>query len=253
MHVNGSNRARMPELEASSERVPAYQRIRNELRRRIQTGELKPGMPIDSERSIAKTNAVSLMTARQAIKALESEGLVDRRVGAGTFVAPPRIQFNRLLGFSEQMVSRGLQPSSRLISFTITKQEDDVCARLLQAGGTNLVRLERVRFGGGEPFSVETCYFVETDFPGIRKSHLEKRSLFEVLEQQYGVRLSYADEEVDATSADARVTRFLRITLGAPLLRIRQTLYQESGHPLAYSLGLYRSDRHSIATRRFRQ
>jgi GntR family transcriptional regulator len=242
----------MTQFEVNSEKLPAYQRIGNELRRRIKTGELKPGMSIESERSIAKANGVSLMTARQALKALESEGLVDRRVGAGTFVAPPRIQFNRLLGFSEQMATRRLQPSSKLISFRITRQEDEVCARLLQGAATNLVRLERVRFGGGEPFCAETCYFVEKDFPTLRKSHLEKRSLFDILEQQYGLQLSYADEEVDATSADLRTCRLLSISLGAPLLRIRQTLYHSGAHPLAYSVGLYRSDRHSIAVRRFR-
>lgn len=43
------------------------------------------------------------MTARHALAALEREGMVVRRRGAATFVAPPKIDFNKLMSYTEQM------------------------------------------------------------------------------------------------------------------------------------------------------
>src|SRR5882672_2231894 len=106
-----------------AKKLPAYQRICDSIRRRIEAGELKTGAPIESERSLARIYDVSPMTARQALKTLEGEGLVQRKVGAGTFVAPPRINFNRIVSFSEQMVSRGLRPYSKILSVNVTDQE----------------------------------------------------------------------------------------------------------------------------------
>jgi len=61
------------------------------------------------------------MTARHALAILEREGVVERRPGAGTFVAPPRIHFNKLMSYTEQMGSRGLAPQSKLFSTKLPK------------------------------------------------------------------------------------------------------------------------------------
>src|SRR5881409_4311297 len=88
--------------------TPAYKRIQSVIWKRIETGQLKPGDIVDSERELARIHGVSLMTARHALAALEREGMVVRRRGAGTFVAPPKIHFNKLASFSEQMATRSL-------------------------------------------------------------------------------------------------------------------------------------------------
>src|SRR5215510_5758084 len=71
--------------------TPVYKRIQNAIRTRIESLELQPGTPVASERELARLHKVSLMTARHALAGLEREGLVERRRGAGTFVAAPKI------------------------------------------------------------------------------------------------------------------------------------------------------------------
>jgi DNA-binding GntR family transcriptional regulator len=73
--------------------TPAYKRIQSEIRDRIASARLKPGDAVASERELAKTHKVSLMTARHALAGLEQEGIVERRLGAGTFVAVPKIHY----------------------------------------------------------------------------------------------------------------------------------------------------------------
>src|SRR6266481_5823570 len=135
--------------------VPAYQRIQGAIRERIDAGELKPGDAVTSERELAKVHRVSLMTARHALAGLESEGMVERRRGAGTFVAPPRIHFNKLMSYTEQMAGRGLSAASKVLSFNILETEPEIAARLSLPGNSRLIKLERLRSGADEPFAVE--------------------------------------------------------------------------------------------------
>ena len=75
--------------------IPAYRRIQEGIRNGIVAGELRAGNVVPSERELARIHDVSLMTARHAVASLEREGLVERRRGVGTFVAPPKIHFNK--------------------------------------------------------------------------------------------------------------------------------------------------------------
>ena len=232
--------------------MPAYKKIQAAILQRIKAGELKPGDAIQSERELAKIHEVSLMTARHALGSLERDGVVLRRRGSGTFVAPPKVHFNKLMSFTEQMTGRSLRPASTVLSFGIVDEEPEVAARLALTPGTRLIRIERVRQGADEPFALETCYVSADEFSKLTRPALERGSLFSILEREYDIELSYADEEVDATSADATTARLLRIPPAAPLLRIRQVIYSTKGRPIIYVLGLYRSDRHNLLIRRFR-
>src|SRR5438445_12948142 len=109
---------------------PAYKRIQSAIRTRIDSGQLHPGDPVPSERDLAKIHDVSLMTARHALASLEREGLVERRRGVGTFVAPPKIHFNKLMSYTEQMGSRGLTPTSKVLFIKIIDDDEEATARL---------------------------------------------------------------------------------------------------------------------------
>src|SRR5260370_25150647 len=86
--------------------TPAYRRIQSGILKRIEAGQLKPGDVVDSERELAKIHRVSLMTARHALVALEKEGMGERRRGSGTFVAPPKTHFHKLMSYTVQMADR---------------------------------------------------------------------------------------------------------------------------------------------------
>jgi len=110
--------------------LPAYKQIQSAIVERLDRGLLKPGDLVDSERELARIHGVSLMTARHALTALEREGMVVRRRGAGTFVAPPKIHFNKLMSYTEQMSGRGLAVSSKILSLSVTHTEQEIAARL---------------------------------------------------------------------------------------------------------------------------
>src|SRR5215468_10028894 len=158
--------------------TPVYQRIQRSIRAQIEGGELKPGDAVASERELAKIHGVSLMTARHALGSLEREGVVERRRGAGTFVAPPRIHFNKLMSYTEQMASRGLAACSRVIAAKIIEQEEEIAARLMLPAASRMVKIERVRHSSNEPFALETCYLPAERFPVLARNSMGRSSLF---------------------------------------------------------------------------
>jgi GntR family transcriptional regulator len=232
--------------------TPVYKRIQHAIRKKIESSELRPGDSVASERELARLHKVSLMTARHALAGLEREGLVERRRGAGTFVASPKIHFNKLMSYTEHMSARGLNPRSQILVAKVIEHEAEVAARLGLSAASRLVKIERLRETGDEPFALETCYLPAEEYAGLVSAPLARTSLFATLQQEYGVELAYADEEVDATTAEASVAERLAVPRGASVLRIRQVIYSTKGRATMYGIGFYRSERHTLFIRRFR-
>jgi len=238
--------------QSRSNGLPAYQRIQGSLRKKIEAGDLRTGDAVPSERDLAKIHSVSLMTARHALASLEREGVVERRRGIGTFVSAPKIHFNKLMSYTEQMASRSMTAVSKVLFAKIMDDEQEANARLSLSPKSSVIKLERLRHAAGEPFALETCYLSAAQFPGLLSAPLQRESLFGILERDYKVEIGYADEEVDATAADPRTADLLDVPRREPLLRIRQVIFSTNGKAVLYVLGFYRSDRHNLVIRRFR-
>lgn len=232
---------------------PVYRRIQRVIRESIEQGKLKPGDVISSERELARKHGVSLMTARNALSGLEQQGLVERRRGAGTFVAIPKIDYNQLLSTTELMNARGVSVRSRILCAKIVADQPEIAARLGLPGNAELVKLERVRQIEREALAVETSYLSADKYGHLVDQPLEAGSLFMTLETKFNVQIAYSDEEIDSTASDRRIARLLGIEAGAPILRIRQTIYSTANQPVLYVLGLYRSDTHKMHVRRMRR
>ncbi len=233
--------------------IPAYRRIQDSLRKRIESGELQVGDPVPPERELARLHKVSLMTARHAVTSLEQEGLVERRQGVGTFVNKPKILINELLSTTEQLSARGQSAKAKILSARTVNGEQEIVARLALPLDSALLKLERLRHADGDPFSLEISYLSKARFPDLMKASFARESLFKLLEVKYNEILGHADEEIDATIPDARTADLLGIAKHQPVLRIRQVIYSTSGMPLIYVVGFYRSDRYSVAVRRLRR
>lgn len=231
---------------------PVYKQIQKAIRQRIDSGKLKPGDPVPSERELARLHKVSLMTARHALSEMARDGIVERRHGAGTFVAGPRVQFNKLLSYTEHMASLGLKTNSRVVTREMATREHEIAARLGLAPTARLGKVERIRLAGNESVALETCYWSADEYPNLVDAPLERVSLFGVMEREFGVELAYSDEEIDATDADLRLADLLAITCGSPLLRIRQLIFSTKSRATVYVVGFYRSGRHTLRVRRFR-
>lgn len=105
--------------------APVYIQIHNAIRADIEAGKWRVGDRIPSERDLAVTFKVSRMTLRQAIQTLVDEGILERRVGSGTYVANQKVQekMSGVTSFTDLMQAQGKVPSSKTVSTTWPSQQ----------------------------------------------------------------------------------------------------------------------------------
>src|SRR5512145_1331124 len=106
-----------PPIDYLTATVPLYIQIAEGLLARIESGELTPGDRLPPERELSETLGVTRMTLRQALRVLETQGLLVRRQGVGTYIAKPKIEraAGQLVPFTKVMQQRGYATGARVI------------------------------------------------------------------------------------------------------------------------------------------
>lgn len=231
--------------------VPLYYQIRQQLLEQIQSGKLSAGQTIPSEHEISTRLGVSRMTARQAMKSLCEEGVTYSRPGLGTFVSGIKQEKTStdLLSFTEEMKARGCRPGSRLLSFESLAAETEVAQALHLTRTANVYCLRRVRLADSVPMGVENCFLPPALCPGLLETFDPRKSLYDALAEQYGIRMVAADEVVEAALASAEQAQLLAIKQKAPVFRLTRVSYAQNGQPVEFVRSIYRGDRWEIVSR----
>lgn len=240
--------------------VPKYQAIHSVLRARILEGELAPGEKLPPQPELAESFGVTLMTLRQAVAALEAEGLVRAAHGKGTFVAdrPVDITLGNLSSFAEQMRSAGVAMTTEVLAISsgsdATTESADapvVAAAMIALGAdTDLVVITRRRSVDGEPFALQRSV-VEATSVGLDSSDDELgESLYERIESTTGWAVARAEESITAVALTDDDAARLSTVAGHPALESVRTSFNQFGRPFLYDEALLVGGRSSIAADR---
>ena len=230
--------------------IPLYYQIKTRLLESIETGQLKPGDRVPSERELTTHFNVSRMTARQALTELENQGYLYRLQGKGTFVATPKLDqpLAGLTSFTEDMRRRGLEPGAQVLSAEEVPAGRKA-ARALGLSETALVfRLERLRLAGGDPMALEIAHVPAALVPGLAEEGALERSLYGLLRERYGIRLVRATQSLEAVAANEYEAQVLHVKEGTPLLLLERVSRDEQDRPVEFVRSLYRGDRYRFIT-----
>lgn len=239
-----------------NEQVPALGAAGEDARRRllamIGEGSLRGGQRLGAERDLAVDLGVSRSTLRQALAALERDGVV-RRVpgrGGGTFVTSAKVDrdLSRIVGVPALLRDQGFLAGSRVLSAAVAVA-DDVTARALALGPGALVHdVVRIRLADGAPISLEHARLPAERFPDLLEQSLGG-SIYELLEQRYATVPAEAEERIEVREATPDEAQILAVAPGSPLLAITRTTLDEAGAPIEFSHDLFRADRTSVTVR----
>ena len=222
---------------------PMYIKIHNQIKRDVENHVYKVGDRIPAERQLAVKFGVSRMTLRQAIKTLEEEGILERRLGSGTYVASQKVQekMSGIMSFTEITQANGQIPSSKLISYQIGKPSLSEKERLNLNPDSEVLRMERIRFADETPI----CYEVVT-IPYHLVENLSKDDisthLYETLNKN-GYRIGRVTEHISAAVANENDARLLNAKKGEALITRRQVTELSNGQPFEYTRARYVAER----------
>jgi len=234
-------------VDASLEPLKA-RRIYLLLRERIASGEFATGARLPSEPALATEHSVSRVTIRRALDSLAGDGLIDRRVGAGTFVREPGGPRPIVADFSNMMthlVEMGRRTGVRLLAFAYVQPPETVAQGLGLEPGERTQRSVRVRLIDGQPFSYLTTHVPERIGVTYSEADLANQPLLALLERT-GAAVERANQTVSATLAGPDVAEALELEIGSPLLSLTRVVYGPDGSGVEHLHALYRPDRYSL-------
>ena len=215
---------------------------------------LEPGAVVPSERTLAERYGVARMTVRQGLDRLASKGLIHRVQGRGTFVAQPKFtQSQALTSFTEDMRARGMVPGSAVLSQEVVDAHEIVARELGIDLGDPVVLVERIRTADGEPMAYERAYLPAKRFAGLEEEDLSGKSMYELLQSRWGIRLHDARQRVTAVALNDEEAKLLHVPVGQPAFLFQRTTRETSGGVVEYVRSLYRGDRYEVDTHLDRQ
>jgi GntR family transcriptional regulator len=211
-------------LHAFTSERPLYRQLVDELRADV--AKRAVGDRIDSEPKLAQRFGVSRFTVTRAIEILVEEGLVRRRQGLGSFVAPPSLvrAASYLSSFTEAVEAQGRRASHRLLSFGSADWREG----LPYPQDAALISMDRLRFVDGAPAAVHRSVIDKkvADRIGLTRSVAAAPgfSLYRLFDRS-GLVIERGVETLRARAATAEEARFLNIADAPVVMAVhRETL-----------------------------
>jgi len=231
--------------------MPLYIQISHILSRSIDEGLYKPGEKLPSEKELVERFGISRITATAALDELVKAHLAYRERGRGTFVAMPFLNnFSFYSSFTEDMLARGLTPSSRLVSLKVEKADKVTMEKLKMVVNHDYYCLVRVRLANNNPVVVQQAYLQKDLYPGLEQIDFEKQYLYDVMRKTYGYQPTWGEAIVEAGAASPEEAGHLEVASGSPVLIIWHLTMDEHFALLEYVRSVYRADRFSFSTGR---
>ncbi|RKN47186.1 GntR family transcriptional regulator [Streptomyces hoynatensis] len=225
--------------------VPLYYQLSQQLEAAIAQGRLLPGTLLGNEMELAGSLGLSRPTVRQALQGLVDKGLLVRRRGVGTQVVHSQVKRPlELTSLYDDLEAAGQRPTTRVLGLARVRATAGVAAALAVAEGSEVQRLDRLRLTHGEPLAHLRNYLP----PGLldaTEEELETTGFYRLL-RAGGTALHSAHQSIGATSASAEEAGLLAEPVGAPLLSMQRTAFDERGRAVEFGTHLYRASRYTF-------
>lgn len=202
------------------DKLPKYYVLKKELLRRIESGEYEEGALIESERELMETYQFSRITVRKAIDELVNEGYLYRIQGKGTYVKgeEPTQNLYRLSSCTEDVKQMGRVPSKKTVCATRQSAGARLARQLHIDAEDQVYLLGRIFYADDEPLNYTDTYLPEKLFPGLEQYNLEKRSLYDIIQNDYQVRITKARRTIEAVLPYPTVAGYLGISENMPVI-----------------------------------
>jgi GntR family transcriptional regulator len=221
----------------ADDRLPRYQRLRDEMVALVAARHWRPGEAIPTEQALAKSYDVAVGTVRKAVDLLVAEGLLERFQGRGTFVR--RASFDsslfRFFRFQTRLGERRI-PESRILRREVVEAPSAVAATLQIPNGAKVIQMSRLRLIDGVPMLAEEIWLPFDRFAAFAQLELTEIGdlLYPVYEAQCNQVIASATETLTVEAIGPLHARLLRIEPGTPAVVIERLAYGYDRQPLEW-------------------
>lgn len=200
---------------------PKWQRVLEDLERRLASGEIAQRFPTDRE--LVEHYGVSRHTVREAVRHLRARGVIERARGRGSTVTMPQFTppAGALYSLFREVEAQGLRQWSEVLALD-ERVDEQAAGSLGLDPGTPLFHLDRIRYAGEEPLAVDTVFLVPDLGKPLLDADFSHAALYDVLEERLGVRLTGGREVISAIVPDDDIRAVLDLDDHEACLEIRR-------------------------------
>ncbi|CAM4060486.1 GntR family transcriptional regulator [Streptococcus penaeicida] len=223
---------------------PLYQKLVDQLEVTIRK-DMSPHDKLLSERELSENYSVSRITVRQALKELETRGLIYKVHGKGTYVSKlkePLTDLSLAYSFTEQMKKIGKEPRTQILSFEKVEIKDHLENLLEMESENQAFELERLRLADGQPMMFERSYLPCSIFCDLTSEILKEKPLYDIFSADYLINVRLAEEEFYASIALDFEAKLLGIKKGDPVLHMIRKTYNEKNVLVEHTFSIARAD-----------
>lgn len=224
---------------------PLYLQVKDLIKNRVERNIWKRDNIIPSENELSTSLGVSVGTVKKALSDLVKEGVLYRRQGRGTFVAPPDFKrsFIRFFRYGLSDDQGYKIPSSRVLESEITKPDEMVLKALNLSHEDNVIRIKRIRNHLDLPLMVEDLYLPQNLFQGFEDVDISQELLYPIYDEKFAIPIIWAEEFLTPEIADSNIASFLEIEVGDPVIAIERIAYSKGDKPVEFRSSIGRGDR----------
>lgn len=225
--------------------VPRHKQISDWIREKIESGEYEADEKLPSENQFTEQFDVSRVTVRRALQTLENDQLIYRCQGLGSFVQDQRShqKLGRLTDFMEDMARAGMEASSKVLAFETTQAPARIASILDIEEGKNVMRLDRLRLGDGQPIALDITWLPMMYGQLIDNHNLEEETIFGILESNYDIPVEKGCYRIEAENAHSYLADYLQVDEQTALLQVNRLSLTIGEKPIYYQQRYYRTDR----------
>lgn len=223
--------------------IPQYQLIKAQLQARIQSGALKSGDKLPSERELCTIFNTTRITLRESLAQLESSGLIWRADRRGWFVTPERLWLDptQNTNFHKLCREQGREPKTALLSGALTTVPVEAMEPLQLQPFDQIYLLTRLRYADGRAVCYCENHCLPARVPELLQYDLNG-SLTEVYESRYNLVYTSMHLSFYPTAMPAQAAQALGVMEGRPALLLRRLNYDQHGRVLDLDIEYWRHD-----------
>ena len=207
--------------------------------------QLKRNDKLPSEATIAKNLGVSRNTLREAYLLLESEGIIMRRHGIGTFIAQsPVIQdsLNEFFPFAKIIEAGGYIPRFQTLSMEFVEAPEDICEIMKVACPSKIRCINRIVLADQLPVIYVSDYMAPVYEKEIQNWDEFDGNMVQFLTENLQTRLHQIKSSIRAADVPDQIAQYLQIKAGMPVLSVRSKIYTIDNKIVNYSMIFFNSN-----------
>ncbi len=238
-----------PDSLVLNRKLPLWYQVSQSLRASILGRPQGSPARLPTEEQLAAHYGVSVLTMRQALKELETEGLISRHRRRGTFIEPRarRVSPVRLLGSVDAIVAQQSGEATTVLDHGTVPVPGDLAEFFPRRAEVASFRRLRRDGGSDEPTNWAENAVLPEIAAHIDVADLERWPMTKVLRDVVGVRISRITDTVEARLADPVTAELLQVPLLSPILHYTGVTYDEDGQVVDVARIRYRGDRFAFS------